>query len=326
MARLDDFDPQNPFAEEAPKIIHFEKDESHYEYCRMQMHEIERIHRRTFVANMVLCILVCFLSIFSVYIQCFSFLSAGFLRAEGAGAVLTCGIFQILVAMAVIIAGYLAWANYHTLNIFLITWYGLVTAMGIFKLDYISALIGVVGVCFYFFSMQAMNREGALSAMEGYPDFQEQFDINKSDIVIQTLLAHRGEQRVQPSFFNGSTSLRKKKRKSAPKVTENATPSSEKLAQELTEKLAEKQRRDAEAEVSAAAEVAAASTTESPAEIAAVQAATAQAQTDAAASAVAASVATEEEPSAAEAAAPPTGAKPTTSTPHPPKKKRKKRR
>ena len=44
------FDPSNPFNEEAPKIVHFEKDESHYEYCRMQMHDIERVHRRTFIA------------------------------------------------------------------------------------------------------------------------------------------------------------------------------------------------------------------------------------------------------------------------------------
>ena len=58
----------NPFENEKPKLVHLEKDESHYEYCRMQMHDIERTHRRTFICNLVLCIVVCFLSR-TVYIR-----------------------------------------------------------------------------------------------------------------------------------------------------------------------------------------------------------------------------------------------------------------
>ena len=65
----------NPFADEAVKLVHFEKDESHYEYCRMQMHDIERTHRRTFFCNLVICIVVCFLSIFRKYIGGFDMLS-----------------------------------------------------------------------------------------------------------------------------------------------------------------------------------------------------------------------------------------------------------
>ena len=48
----------NPFEEEQPKIVHLEKNDSHYEYCRMQMHDIEKVHRRTFICNLALCILV----------------------------------------------------------------------------------------------------------------------------------------------------------------------------------------------------------------------------------------------------------------------------
>ena len=55
---------RNPFEDEQPKIVHLEKDESHYEVCRMQMHEINRIHKRTFFCNMALCIVVCFLAMF----------------------------------------------------------------------------------------------------------------------------------------------------------------------------------------------------------------------------------------------------------------------
>ena len=209
-------DPQNPFDDAAPKIVHFEKNESHYEYCRMQMHEIEREHRRTFIADLAIGIFVSFLSIFGIYIKGFSLLSMQFVGVENMTMMssrIGAGIFQIVISMFIIILGYFAWANFHSLNIILITWYGLISLTGIFGGDYLSAIVGAVGFCFYFFAIQAMRREGALSQMEGYPEFHEKFDINKSDYVVQTLLAHRGERRERPSFFTGKTSLRKKKKK-----------------------------------------------------------------------------------------------------------------
>ncbi|MBR4201108.1 MAG: hypothetical protein IKQ91_07510 [Oscillospiraceae bacterium] len=205
----------NPFENEKPKLVHLEKDESHYEYCRMQMHDIERTHRRTFICNLVLCIFVAFLAIFQKYVAGFGALSSPLSidSVRRPGAILAGGIFQIIIAMIIIVLGYLAWANFHTLNIFLEMWYVIVTIVGVVRLDYISALIGIVGAVFYFFSLREMQHEAALAEMEGYPEFQEKFDIAKSDIVIQTLLAHQGERRTKSTLFTTDYSLRKKKKK-----------------------------------------------------------------------------------------------------------------
>lgn len=203
----------NPFEEEKPKIVHLEKSDSHYEYCRMQMHDIDKVHRRTFFCNLVLCIIVCFFSIFKKYIAMFDLLSRPYLTLDKPEAILTGGIFQILFGMAIIVLGYLAWANYRTLNIILGAWYAMVTLIGVFRLDYLSALIGVVGVVFYYFSIRELRREQALAQMEGYPEFHEKFDISKSDIVIQTLLAHQGERRTKSTLFTTDYSLRRKKKK-----------------------------------------------------------------------------------------------------------------
>ena len=204
---------KNPFEDEKPKLVHFEKDDSHYEYCRMQMHDIEKTHRRTFFCNTALCILVCILGVFKQYIALFDLLSAPMAGVEAPGAILAGGVFQIIFAMIIALAGYLAWANWHTLNIFLGLWYIGVTIVGIVRLDYISALIGIVGVVFYFFSFREMGKEETLSQMEGYPEFHEKFDITKSDIIIQTLLAHQGEKRTKSTLFTTDYSLRKKKKK-----------------------------------------------------------------------------------------------------------------
>lgn len=203
----------NPFENEKPKIVHLEKSESHYEYCRMQMHDIEKIHRRTFICNLALCIVVCFFSIFKKYIAMFDLLSRPYLELDRPEAILTGGIFQILFGMLIIVLGYLAWANYRTLNIILWAWYVMSTLIGIFRLDYLSAMIGIVGAVFYFFSVRELRHEQALAQMEGYPDFQEKLDISKSDIVIQTLLAHQGERRTKSTLFTTDYSLRRKKKK-----------------------------------------------------------------------------------------------------------------
>ena len=233
----------NPFEDEKPKIVHLEKNDSHYEYCRMQMHDIDKTHRRTFLANLVLCILVCFFSIFKKYIAMFDLLSYQFHTLEGPEAILAGGIFQIVFGLIIIVLGYLAWANYRTLNIILCAWYALTTLIGIFRLDYLSALIGVVGVVFYFFSIRELGKEQALSQMEGYPEFHEKFDISKSDIVIQTLLAHQGEHRTKSTLFTTDYSLRRKKKKKSSafgftepepeKTTEAGTALAEELQKHL---------------------------------------------------------------------------------------------
>lgn len=212
----------NPFAEDQPHLVHLKKSQSHYEYCRMQMHEVEHVHRRTFIANCTVCIMVCILAVFHIYIDGFGFLSKPYADAaqseratrfiEG-GANLAGGIFQVLFCLVIIALGYLAWANFHSLNIILETWYLVVTGVAIFHAHYLSAVIGVIGVVFYFFSLRAMQREQALSEMDGYPEFQEDFDISKSDIVIQTLLAHKGERRTKSTLFTTDYSLRRKKKK-----------------------------------------------------------------------------------------------------------------
>lgn len=203
---------KNPFENEKPKLAHFEKNESHYEYCRTQMRELDAIHKRTFICNMFLCMIVCLFGVFRKYITGFSILIPWY-DITTPGAILAAGIFQIFIAMVVMLFGYLAWANFRTLNIFLLAWYGIVIFLAVYHVDYLSGLIGSVGLCFYFFSLRAMQREEVLAQMEGYPDFQETLNISKSDIVLQTLLAHKGERREKSTLFTTDYSLRRKKKK-----------------------------------------------------------------------------------------------------------------
>ena len=264
---------ENPFENEQPKIVHLEKSESHYEYCRMQMHEIEHTHRRTFIANFAICIIVCILAVFHYYVGGFGILSKQYAvagnserlsRIAQGGAFLAGGIFQILFGMIIIVLGYLAWANFHSLNIILETWYVVIGVFGIFKGDYISGIIGAVGAVFYFFSLRAMGREQSLSEMDGYPDFQEKFDISQSDIVIQTLLAHKGEHRTKSTLFTTDYSLRRKKKKKNDLTQEEPADAGKALAEELQKRLDEKRRAEQPAEAPAETEPAAELTSAEP--------------------------------------------------------------
>ncbi|MBQ6041402.1 MAG: hypothetical protein K5705_02715 [Oscillospiraceae bacterium] len=234
--------PTNPFEDEKPQIVHLEKDQSHYEYCRMQMHDIEHVHRRTFFCNLGLCVLVCMLSIFRVYIGGFDLMSSGFNGESGPSTILVFGIFQILIAILIIILGYLAWANFRRLNYFLLMWYVLVLIIGIGRLDYITALFGVVGAAFYFLSVREVGRENVLSEMEGYPEFHEKFDISKTDFVVETLLAHTGDKKKKSSLFTTDYSLRrlKKKKDGDPDAEkEPETDAAQSLAEDLKKHIAE---------------------------------------------------------------------------------------
>lgn len=230
----------NPFAEERPQLVHLEKDQSHYEYCRMQMHEIDAAHRRTFFLNLVICIAVSLLAIFQIYIGGFSITGgAGPLRADLAGmdrfkTVLTFGIVQILVSMVIMLLGYLAWANFRILNIILTVWYFLVTFIGIISLDYATGIVGAIGLVIYIFAVRENQKEAVLAEMEGYPSFQERFDIQKSDIVVATLMAHKGEHRTKSTLFTTDYSLRRmKKRKAAEEAQQKADQAGEELAESL---------------------------------------------------------------------------------------------
>ncbi len=202
---------QNPFADEKPQIVHFEKDQSHYEYCRMKMHEIEHAHRRTFIGNLILCVAVCLFGIFKQYIGGFCLLAKP--DHETHSAFLALGVFQILTAFIIIVLGYLAWANPGTLNIILDAWYLIVTIIGVYRSDYLTAVIGIVGVVLYFFSMRALSEEQRMSEMEGYPNFVEKLNVEQSDIIVQTLLAHKGEKRTKSTLFTTDYSLRRKKKR-----------------------------------------------------------------------------------------------------------------
>ena len=228
--------PTNPFEDEKPQIVHLEKDQSHYEYCRMQMHDIEHVHRRTFFCNLALCVVVCMLSIFRVYIGGFDLLSGGYGGDAGPSTILVFGIFQILTAILVIIIGYLAWANFRRLNYILLMWYVLVLIIGISRLDYITALVGVVGAAFYFLSVREVGHENVLSEMEGYPEFHEKFDISKTDFVVETLLAHTGDKKKKSSLFTTDYSLRKLKKKKDSDLDAEKEPKSD-IAQSLAEDL-----------------------------------------------------------------------------------------
>ncbi len=234
-------DPAKPekdiWQEEQPKIVHLEKNQSHYEYCRMQMHDIQKAYRLTFIGNTALCIFISLLAVFQVYIQIFGFFSMPFADMEGPGAVLGGGILQIVFALVILVLGYLAWANVHTLNVILTVFYGVVAFMGIIRLDYWSAILGVIGLWLYIYSMRSMQKEGALSELEGYPEFRDRFDISTSDIVVQTLMAHRGERR-SGGRFNNNRSLRKRRKQTEEPAGDSAAALAEQIAESLKQKAA----------------------------------------------------------------------------------------
>lgn len=291
----------NPFGEEKPKIVHLEKSQSHYEYCRMQMHDIEKVHRRTFIANMAICLVVALLAIFRQYIAGFDLLSAPLAGFDKPGTILTGGIFQILFSLGCLLLGYLAWANFHTLNIIQECWYFIVTFIAVMRLDYKSAVIGIVGMAFYVFSIKEMGHEAQLAELEGYPEFQERFDVSQSDIVIETLLAHKGEHRTKSTLFTTDYSLRRKKKKSGEDGSEERT-ATKALAVELKKRLEQVEKAKKQAAAAAAeqtepaaekaaeptemhdivqAEVPAENAAEAPAEAAAEDTAAESAQADA---------------------------------------------
>lgn len=314
----------NPFENEKPKIVHLEKSESHYEYCRMQMHDINRVHKRTFFCNMGLCMVVCLLAMFQQTVAGFDMLSVPFTVDDSPGMILAKGIFQIIFAMIIILLGYLAWANFHSLNLFLTIWYGAVTFIGIRRLDYLSAVIGAVGIVFYLFSVREMRREGALSQMEGYPDFQEKFDMSKSDIVVQTLMAHKGERRSKSTLFTTEYSLRRKKKKQQLDESEaRADAATDALAEELQRHIDSTKQAAAEpAEPEAKTEPAAAEASvpeqqDAPAEMTDIVQETAEAVTEAEETAAEAVTAAEETAAEAVTAAEETAAKAAPAKPAP---------
>lgn len=230
----------NPFENEQPQLVHLEKDQSHYEYCRMQMHDIDSAHRRTFFFNLVICIAVSLLAVFQIYIGGFSLTGGtGNMHADLSGmerlkVVLTIGIFQIVTSMIIMALGYLAWANFRILNIILAVWYFIVTFIGILQLDYATGIVGAIGLVIYCFAVRENQKESVLSEMEGYPSFQERFDIQKSDIVVATLMAHKGEKRTKSTLFTTDYSLRRsKKRKAADAAAGSGERAGEALADTL---------------------------------------------------------------------------------------------
>ena len=231
----------NPFEDEKPQIVHLEKDQSHYEFCRMQMHDIEHVHRRTFFCNLGLCIFVCLLAVFHVYIGGFDLMSGHGIDTSRAATVITVGIFQIVAAMIIIALGYLAWANYRILNIILEMWYVVVTIIGIVRMDYMTGLVGAVGIVFYYFSIRELRKEESLAQMEGYPEFHEKLDISNTDYVVATLLAHKGEHLVKKkrksTLFSTDTSLRRSKKRNEPET--DGHDAGAELAAELQKRISE---------------------------------------------------------------------------------------
>lgn len=225
-----------PWQDEKPQIVHLEKNQSHYEYCRMQMHDIETAYRHTFIGNLILCILIAFLSIFKVYLQIFGIFSMPFANMEGPGATLGGGIFQIIFAMLIAGLGYLAWANFHSLNLILSIFYGAVTVLGLVRLDYWSGILGVIGLWLYISAIRSMQRETQLSELDGYPDFREKFDISTSDIVIQTLMAHRGERRSNNAFTTPRSLRKRRKRMEEPTENASAVALAEQIAAQAAKK------------------------------------------------------------------------------------------
>lgn len=246
----------NPFEDEKPQIVHLEKDQSHYEFCRMQMHDIEHVHRRTFFCNLGLCIFVCLLAVFHVYIGGFDLMSGHGIDTSRAATVITVGIFQIVAAMIIIALGYLAWANYRILNIILEMWYVIVTVIGLVRLDYMTGLVGAVGIVFYYFSIRELRKEESLAQMEGYPEFHEKLDISNTDYVVATLLAHKGEHLVKKkrksTLFSTDTSLRRSKKRSEPET--DGHDAGAELAAELQKRISEVRNPEQKAEAEQKAE------------------------------------------------------------------------
>lgn len=169
--------------EQAERVKHtkLEKDYSYFDSCREAMADIEKINRAAFYYTCLACFIIAFCAMFKQRFQIFS--SLGYAMGEpDSFAVIFCGgIMQVFLALVVVVVGYLAWANFHKLNIALFALYAAMCLLGLYHMDIPSLGIGLLGTAMYIRAMLTLPEEERLSKLEGYPYFNERLELSRQD-------------------------------------------------------------------------------------------------------------------------------------------------
>lgn len=177
------FDFDKEAREQAERVKHtkLEKDYSYFDSCREAMAAIEKINRTAFFYTCFACFIIAFTAMFKQRFQIFSSLGYALGEPDSFAVIFCGGVMQIFLAALVVIIGYLAWANFHKLNIPLFALYAAMCLLGIYHMDLPSVGIGLLGTAMYTRAMLTLPEEEKLSQLEGYPYFSERLELSRQD-------------------------------------------------------------------------------------------------------------------------------------------------
>ena len=177
------FDFDKEAREQAERVKHtkLEKDYSYFDSCRETMAEIEKTNRAAFFYTCFACFIIAFTAMFKQRFQIFSSLGYALGEPDSFAVIFCGGAMQIFLAILVVIVGYLAWANFHKLNIALFALYAAMCLLGVYHVDLPSMGLGLLGAAMYIRAMLTLPEEERLSKLEGYPYFNERLELSKQD-------------------------------------------------------------------------------------------------------------------------------------------------
>ncbi|WP_281527432.1 hypothetical protein [Ruminococcus champanellensis] len=177
------FDFDKEAREQAERVKHtkLEKDYSYFDSCRETMAEIEKTNRSAFFYTCFACFIIAFTAMFKQRFQIFSSLGYALGEPDSFAVIFCGGAMQIFLAILVVIVGYLAWANFHKLNIALFALYAAMCLLGVYHVDLPSLGLGLLGAAMYIRAMLTLPEEERLSKLEGYPYFNERLELSKQD-------------------------------------------------------------------------------------------------------------------------------------------------
>lgn len=159
------------------------KDYSYFGHCKSLMRQIELDYRIAFFYTLFVSFIVCFTAMFKKRYQVFSCFAYMFGEPDDFVAIFCGGLSQILISLIVIIIGYMAWAHVRRCNLALFLFYTLMAVLGVIRADWPSALLGLGGVLFYLRALFSMVQDERICTLEGYPYFNERFELSKEDFV-----------------------------------------------------------------------------------------------------------------------------------------------
>lgn len=158
-----------------------EKDYSYFDSCKTLMKEIERDYRFAFFYTVFVAFVVCCGAPMKVRFQVFSCIGYGLGEPDNAVSILAGGFGQIVLAFVAVLVGYFAWANFRRLNLLMFALYGTMSILALIHADVPSMILGIPGAAMYIRALFAVVQDERICKLEGYPYFNERFELSKQD-------------------------------------------------------------------------------------------------------------------------------------------------